>query len=301
MVAVWKRMRRERQIWLLCIPMIIWVLIFSYFPMYGLIISFEKYIPGKSMFGNWVGFDNFVRFFHEPDFLQILRNTLAISGLNLIFGFPAPLILALLLNEVKNSAFKKTIQSLSYVPYFISWVVVANILFMLLGNDGILNDILMKIGLIKEPMEFLTNGKYFWTILISSNIWKDMGFSAIIYLSAIAGIDKELYEAGRVDGLGRFGLIRHITLPGIRSTAVLLFILAIGNILNAGFEQQLLIGNPLTRDHYEVIDTYVYRFGVQLGNYSYGTAVGLMKSFIGLTLVVIANRLSRKYMQSSIL
>ncbi|MBO7742868.1 sugar ABC transporter permease [Paenibacillus sp. MWE-103] len=300
MTALWKRARRERQIWLLCLPMIAWVLVFAYYPMYGLLISFQNYVPGHSMFSNWVGFDNFIRFFHEPNFLQIIRNTLVISGLNLLFGFPAPIILALLLNEVRGRAFKKTIQSLSYIPYFISWVVVANILITLLGSDGILNDMLMKLGLIRAPLEFLTNGNYFWGILVSSNVWKDMGFSAIIYLSAMAGIDKELYEAGRVDGLGRFGLIRHITLPGIRSTAVLLLILAIGGILNAGFEQQLLIGNPLTQDHYEVIDTYVYRFGVQLGNYSYGTAVGLMKSFLGLVLVYIANRLSKRYMESSI-
>ncbi|RAP74112.1 ABC transporter permease [Paenibacillus montanisoli] len=300
MAEVWKRVRRERQIWLLCIPMIAWVLIFSYYPMYGLLISFQHYVPGQSMFSNWVGFDHFVRFFNEPDFLQIIRNTLVISLLNLAIGFPAPIILALLLNEVRGRLFKKTIQSLSYIPYFISWVVVANILFTLLGSDGILNDMLQRLGIIDAPLEFLTKGSYFWGILVASNVWKDMGFSAIIYLSAIAGIDKELYEAGRVDGLGRFGLIRHITLPGIRSTAVLLFILAIGGILNAGFEQQLLIGNPLTQDHYEVIDTYVYRFGVQLGNYSYGTAVGLMKSGIGLVLVILANRLSKRYMQSSI-
>ncbi|WP_240548199.1 ABC transporter permease [Paenibacillus lignilyticus] len=300
MTQLWKRVRRERQIWLLCIPMIAWVLTFSYYPMYGLLISFQNYVPGHSMFSNWIGLDNFVRFFKEPDFLQIMRNTLVISFLNLVVGFPAPIILALLLNELRGRLFKKTIQSLSYIPYFISWVVVANILITLLGSDGILNDILLRLGFIDDPIGFLTEGKYFWTILVSSNVWKDMGFSAIIYLSAIAGIDKEQYEAGRVDGLGRFGLIRHITIPGIRSTAVLLLILAIGGILNAGFEQQLLIGNPLTQDHYEVIDTYVYRFGVQLGNYSYGTAVGLMKSGIGLILVIVANRLSKRYMQSSI-
>ena len=163
---------------------------------------------------NWVGFDNFIRFFHEPNFLQIMRNTMVISGLNLLFGFPAPIILALLLNEVKSRVFKKTIQSLSYIPYFISWVVVANILFTLLGSDGILNDILTKLGFIEEPLAFMTNGKYFWAILVGSNVWKDMGFSAIIYLSAMAGIDNEQYEAGRVDGLGRFGLVCHITLPG---------------------------------------------------------------------------------------
>ncbi|MFE4711156.1 MULTISPECIES: ABC transporter permease [unclassified Paenibacillus] len=295
-----KRFSRERQLWLLSLPIILWVLLFAYYPMYGLVIAFQNYIPGQSLFGNWIGFDNFVRFFNEPDFWMIIRNTLVISMLNLLIGFPAPILLALLLSEVKSKAFKKTIQSLSYVPYFISWVVVASILFTLLGSDGIINELLVRFGWIDKPILFLGEGKYFWGILTSANLWKDVGFSSIIYLSAIAGIDKEQYEAGRVDGLGRFGLVWHITLPNIRATIVLLFILALGGILNAGFEQQLLLGSPNTRDYHEVIDTYVYRFGVQLGNYSYGTAVGLMKSLIGLTLVITANRLSRKFMQTSI-
>ncbi|WP_042167734.1 ABC transporter permease [Paenibacillus gorillae] len=295
-----RRFSRERQIWLISLPIILWVLVFSYFPMYGLIIAFQNYVPGQTMFGNWVGFDNFIRFFQEPDFWMIMRNTIVISMLNLLIGFPAPIILALLLNEVRNRAFKKTIQSLSYIPYFISWVVVASIAFTLLGNDGIINDLLQRFGFIHNPIQFLGEGKYFWAILTSSNVWKDVGFSSIIYMSAIAGIDREQYEAGKVDGLGRFGLAWHITLPGIRSTIVLLFILALGGILNAGFEQQLLLGSPTTRDYYEVIDTYVYRFGVQFGNYSYGTAVGLMKSLIGLTLVIVANKLSKRYMQTAI-
>ncbi|NUU62520.1 ABC transporter permease [Paenibacillus agri] len=295
-----KRFSRERQLWLLSLPIILWVLLFAYYPMYGLVIAFQNYIPGQSLFGNWIGFDNFVRFFNEPDFWMIIRNTLVISMLNLLIGFPAPILLALLLSEVKSKVFKKTIQSLSYVPYFISWVVVASILFTLLGSDGIINELLVRFGWIDKPILFLGEGKYFWGILTSANLWKDVGFSSIIYLSAIAGIDKEQYEAGRVDGLGRFGLVWHITLPNIRATIVLLFILALGGILNAGFEQQLLLGSPNTRDYHEVIDTYVYRFGVQLGNYSYGTAVGLMKSLIGLTLVITANRLSRKFMQTSI-
>ncbi|RXZ79099.1 sugar ABC transporter permease [Paenibacillaceae bacterium] len=299
-MTYFRRFSRERQIWLISLPIIIWVLVFAYFPMYGLIISFQNYIPGQTMFGNWVGFENFMRFFTEPDFWMIMRNTVVISLLNLLIGFPAPIVLALLLNEVKNSIFKKTIQSLSYIPYFISWVVVASIAFTLLGSDGIVNDLLQRFGMIKEPILFLGEGKYFWAVITSANLWKEIGFSSIIYLSAIAGIDRELYEAGKVDGLGRFGLAWHITLPSIRTTIVLLFILALGGILNAGFEQQLLLGSPTTRDYHEVIDTYVYRFGVQLGNYSYGTAVGLMKSLIGVTLVLLANRLSKRLMQTSI-
>jgi putative aldouronate transport system permease protein len=230
-----------------------------------------------------------------------MRNTLAISLLNMAVGLPTPIILSLMLNELRNQRFKKVIQTVSYIPYFISWVVVASMLYAILGSDGILNDMLLRLGLLEHPISFLGEGKYFWGIIVSANLWKDVGFGTIIYLSAIAGVDGELYEAGKMDGLGRAGLIWHITLPSIRSTIVLLWILSLGSILNAGFEQQLLLGTPMTQQYYEVIDTYVYRYGVQLGNYSFGTAVGLMKSLIGVILVISANKLSRKLLDTSIL
>lgn len=209
-------------------------------------------------------------------------------------GFVMPIVFALLLNEIHHTVFKKAIQTISYLPYFISWVVVASILFTLLGTEGNINSILLHFGWISKPISFLNEKNYFWGILTSANIWKDLGWSAIIYISAIAGVDQELYQAGAVDGLGRFGKVWHITLPGIAPTIILLFIMNIGNILNAGFEQQLLIGNPLTKEVYENIDTYVYRYGVQIGRYSFATAVGLMKSVIGFALVMIANKISAK-------
>jgi len=297
-----KRFYKEKQLWLICIPMIIWVLVFSYYPMYGVLLAFVKYVPGKEIFDSeWVGLMYFKQFITSPDFPIVLRNTLAISGLGILFGFPAPIILALLLNELRNQYFKKFIQTVSYMPHFISWVVTASIIFTLLGNEGVINDILIRFGLIEHPIPFLGKGEYFWWLITFANIWKGVGWSSIIYLSAIAGIDPELYQAGAVDGLNRFGMVWHITLPGIRTTVVLLWILGIGGILNAGFEQQLLLGNPQTREFYEVVDTYAYKYGIQMGRYSYGTAVGLMKSIIGLTLVLLTNKFSKKVLDVSII
>lgn len=288
--------------WLISIPMILWVLVFCYIPMYGIIISFMNYIPGKPMFSSdWVGFLHFKTFFHSPDFWNVIRNTLAISGLGIVFGFTAPIILALLINELRGRFFKRFVQTVSYLPHFISWVVVASILFATLGNEGFMNDILLRLGVIDKPISFLGEGKYFWGLLTATNVWKDVGWATIIYLSAIAGVDSELFDAGKVDGLGRFGMVWHIILPSIRPTIVLLFILGIGGILNAGFEQQLLIGNSQTREYYEVLDTYAYKYGIQLGNYSYGAAISLLKGIISLLLVLAANRVSKKALDTSIL
>lgn len=295
LTEVVKSFRTQRQIWLICLVAIIWVLIFCYIPMLGNIIAFFDYIPGRSLMEcEFIGFQNWIDFFSLPDMWRVFRNTLVISGLNMTIGFIAPIIFALLLNEIHQTVFKKVIQTISYLPYFISWVVVASILMTLLGTEGNINGLLQGFGWIDKPISFLNEKNMFWGILTSANIWKDLGWSAIIYISAIAGVDQELYQAGAVDGLGRFGKVWHITLPGIAPTIVLLFIMNIGNILNAGFEQQLLIGTPLTKEVYENIDTYVYRYGVQVGRYSFATAIGLMKSTIGFGLVILANKISGK-------
>lgn len=295
--------KMQKQLWIITVILLIWVAVFAYYPMYGLIISFQKYIPGKPMFTDveWVGFKYFIDFFKSPDFPMIMRNTLVISGLNILVGFPAPIILAILLNEITNQRAKKFYQTISYIPHFISWVVVASMLFSILGTEGLVNNLLIKFGMIDDPINYLNEGKYFWGILTASNVWKGIGWSSIMYLSAMAGIDRELYEAGAVDGLGRFGMIRYITLPCIAPTIILLWILGIGGILNAGFEQQLLIGTPQTREYYEVIDTYVYKYGIQQGRYSYGTAVGLMKGIISVCLVFGVNRFAKKTMDISVM
>jgi len=297
-----RRLFKERELWVITTFMLAWLAVICYYPMYGLIISFKRYVPGRSIAqAQWVGLLYFRQFFSSPDFRYVIRNTLAISGLNILFGFPAPIILALLLNEMRAKLFKRVLQTVSYLPHFISWVVMASLLFTLLNSEGLLNRLLLNIGLIDRNISWLGEGKYFWGMLTLANIWKGVGFSSIIYLSAIAGIDGELYQAGAVDGLGRFGQVWHIILPGIRTTVVLLGILQLGNILNAGFEQQILLGNNMTRQYYEVIDTYAYKYGVQLGNYSYGTAVGLMKGVISVVLVFGANALSRKALDTAVL
>lgn len=290
-----KSFRTQKQIWLICAIALVWVIVFCYVPMLGNVIAFFDYVPGKNILDcEFIGLKHWKDFFALPDMWRVFRNTLVISGLNMTVGFVAPIIFALLLNEIHQTVFKKVIQTISYLPYFISWVVVASILMTLLGTEGNINGILQSLGFIDKPISFLNEKNMFWGILTSANIWKDLGWSAIIYISAIAGVDQELYQAGSVDGLGRFGKVWHITLPGIAPTIILLFIMNIGNILNAGFEQQLLIGTPLTKEVYENIDTYVYRYGVQIGRYSFATAIGLMKSAIGFGLVIMANKISGK-------
>lgn len=293
---------RERQLWIMFIIMLAWVLVFAYIPMAGIVIAFKNYEPGYNIWtSKWIGLRYFIEFFTAPEFPQIMRNTLAISGLNILIGFPAPIILAILLNEMRRKKFKKFVQTVSYIPHFISWVVVASIMFTILGNEGILNQILMSLGIINQPIIYLYEGKYFWAIITVANIWKSIGWSSIIYLSAISGIDDELYQAGAVDGLGRFGMLWHITLPSIATTIVLLLILDIGGILNAGFEQQLLLGNDQTRAFYEVIDTYAYKYGIQQGRYGYGAAVGLMKGLISVILVFSVNHLAKKKLDISVM
>ena len=295
-------LRRKGELWVITIAMLIWLAVICYYPMYGLVIAFKQYKPGMDIWScEWVGFKYFAKFIGSNWFPKVMRNTLAISGLQLLFGFPAPVLLAVLLNEVRFTGFKRTVQNISYLPHFISWVVAASLIFSILSSEGLLNRLLMQIGLIKKNVNWLSVGEYFWPILTVANIWKSVGFSSIMYLSAIAGIDGELYQAGAVDGLNRAGMVWHVTLPGIRTTIVLLGILQIGSLLNAGFQQQLLLGNDLTRDFYEVIDTFSYKYGIQNGNYSYGTAVGLMKSIISVILVFGANSLSSKVMDVAVL
>lgn len=301
-LSIKKTFIKEKGIWLLAIPLLAWVLVFAYYPMYGLLMSFVHYIPGRTIIeSEWAGLFYFRQFFNSPDFLLVIRNTLVISFLNLLVGFPAPIVLAVMLNEVRRKWFKKSVQTISYLPYFISWVVAASLIFTFLSSDGLFTKLLLSLNIIDKPINLLSEGKYFWAIITGANIWKGIGWSSIIYLSAMAGISEALYEAAEVDGCSRLKQIWHITLPGIRPTIILLLILSIGNILNAGFEQQLLIGTPQTREYWDVIDTYAYRYGIQLGRYSYATAVGLFKSTIGLGLVFFANWLSKKKFDTSIM
>lgn len=287
--------KSQKMLWVLLAVAVFWGILFCYFPMIGNLQAFFNIDAGMSPSAeNFVGLKYFQEFFQMPNFWQILRNTLVIGVLNLTVVFAAPIIFALLINEVRNRSFKKTVQTVSYLPYFMSMVVVASILFTLFSSDGTLNQVLMALGLEKEKTMWLNESQYYWFIYVSASIWQGVGWSAIIYLSAISGVDQELYEAGSVDGLGRFGKVWHITIPAILPTILMLFIMGIGNILRTGYEYQLLMGNPMVQDVSEVIDTYVYRMGIQNGRYSYSTAVGLIESMFGFGLMLIMNKVSAK-------
>ncbi len=298
------RLWRQRYLMILFLPAVVWVVAFCYAPMAGLYMAFVNYVPkGGSFFSDlfhaqFVGTTWFAYFF-STDFLRIMRNTLATSLITLAFSFPLPIILAVLLNEVKRTHVKKMIQTVSYVPYFISWVIASNIFLTLLSSDGVVNRLLMLLRVIDEPVIFFQEGTYFWWILGIANAWKSTGYNAIIYLAAISGINQTLYEAAEVDGATKCQKIRYITLPSIRSTIVIMLILSIGSLLNTGYEQQLLMGNDAILNYSDVLDTYAYRYGLRKGMYSYGTTVGLFKSFVSFILVAGANYISKKMSDSN--
>lgn len=298
-----RSIKKHKLYYLLIIPGILYFLVFHYVPMYGVIIAFKDIAPFEGLKGifsaEWVGFTHFRNFMSSYYFWDIIGNTLTISLYRLIFGFPAPIILALLINEVRHVAFKRTVQTISYMPHFISMVVLAGLVTTLLSTDGgFVNGLLQKLGL--EPIAFLTDTHYFRPVLVVSAIWKEVGWSSIIYLAAIAGVDPQLYEAARVDGAGRFRQIWHITLPGISHMIVILLILQIGHIMDAGFEQVFLLYSPPVYDVADIIDTYVYRKGLVEVQYSFAAAVGLFKAVIAVILVVGANYLAKKIDQEGI-
>lgn len=288
--------RKQRQMWLICIPILIWAGIFCYYPLYGLTMAFVDYIPGKEIWEcNFVGLKHFKSFLTGIDFPRLLRNTLAMSGLRMTIGFVMPIFFAFCLNELGGTKLKKFVQTASYLPHFISWVVAGTIVTTVLGTDGVVNDLLQFLGLSESRIQFLQKGEWYWVLITIVNIWKSLGWSAIIYLSAMAGVDEELCEAGAMDGMGRLDIAIHITLPTILPTICLLFIMQIGDILSAGFDQHLIIGNTITQPYWDVIDTYAYRYGVQNGYYSLGAAVSMIKSVVGFALVMITNAITRKF------
>lgn len=300
-----KRLWNQRYLFLLMLPALYWVFFICYAPMTGIYMAFNNYTPStrgyfNDLFGApFVGLEWF-KYFFQTDFISIMRNTLATSLLTLLFSFPFPIIIALCLNEVKSVKGKKFVQTASYLPYFISWVIAANIFLTLLSSDGVVNNLLQFFHITEEPVLFFQKGPYFWWIIAFANTWKGMGYNAIIYLAAMSGIDPGLYEAAEVDGANRWQRIRHITLPAIRPTICILLILAIGGILNTGFEQQLLLQNDSILAYSDVLDTYAYRYGMKNGMYSYGTAVGLFKSVVSFLLVISANTITKKLNDSAL-
>ncbi|HZG56956.1 sugar ABC transporter permease [Paenibacillus sp.] len=289
-----KRIWRNKLLYLMALPGLAYFLLFKYVPMYGLVISFQDFKPYLGIGGSeWVGLKHFERLFTEPDFLMILSNTLVLFGLNLLFFFPIPIVLALMLNEVRHSLFKRTIQTMVYIPHFMSWVIIVSISYVMLTMDGgIINELLLL--LTGNKINFLLSPEWFRPMYLLQVIWREAGWGTIIYLAAIAAIDPGLYEAARMDGAGRFRQVWHITLPSIRSVIIVLLILKIGDVLELGFEHVYLLLNAMNRTVGEIIDTYVYTAGLQQGQFSYSTAIGFFKSFIGLLAVMLANWLAKR-------
>jgi len=289
------RMWKVRWLYFFMAPGIAYFLIFKYYPMWGVLMAFQRYQPHVGLWGSqWVGLRHFRRFFSEPEFWMLLRNTLYIAALDLVIYFPFTIILALLLNEVRSEIYKRTVQTLVYVPHFLSWVVVVGICYLLFTTEGgVINEIIASLGF--EKINFLMSERWFRPMIIGQIIWKDAGWGTIIFLAALAGVDPHLYEAARIDGANRWRLLWHVTLPAIRSVIVILLILRMGNFLDLGFEQIFLMLNALNREVGEVFDTYVYRVGLQQGQFSYSAAVGLFKSVVGLILVIGSNWIAKRF------
>lgn len=294
------RIRKYLPLYVMLAPVLIYYIIFAYGPMFGLVIAFKDYNVFDGIAGSpWVGLKHFRQFFGSMFAPRIIRNTLMISLFDLLFGFTAPIILALMFNEVTSARFKKTAQTISYLPYFISTVVIVSMFVKFLSLDGgLINRVLNLFG--KESVYFLNESKYFWGLYTGMNLWKGLGWGTIIYLSSLTAINPELYEASYVDGAGRWRQLWHITLPGITNTIVVLFILRLGGLLSVGYESIILMYNPTIYETADVISTYVYRRGLQDADYSFATAVGLFQSVIGFVLVVLTNRISRRVSDISI-
>ncbi|QDP41422.1 ABC transporter permease [Radiobacillus deserti] len=294
-----KVIKKDWQLYSLLVLPVIYFVIFKYGPMFGNIIAFRRFVPGGSIIGEeWVGLTYFNMLLQDPTFFLVLKNTLVLGLLLLIVTFPAPIIFALLLNEVKNRGFKRFVQTVSYLPHFFSMVVVAGIVLELVSVNGAINNVVEFFTGNRYP--FIQMPEWFRTIFLSSELWQTTGWGAILYLAALTGINDELYEAAKIDGANRWKQTLHITIPGILPTIVVLFILNIGNFLQVGFEKVLLLYNPLTYETADVISTYVYRIGIQSASFSYGTAIGLFESIIGLILVFGANFMSRKITDNSL-
>jgi putative aldouronate transport system permease protein len=294
-----KDFARNKYIYLMAIPVLVYYIIFRYGPMYGLIIAFKDFSPGKGIWGSpWAGFKHFESFFSGPYAWPLIRNTFLISAYNLLWGFPLPVILALLLNEVRNNTFKRTVQTVTYLPHFISLVVVCGLIVDFTASDGVINDIIEMLG--GERTNFMMKPEWFRTIYVASEIWQNIGWDSIIYLAAITNLDPQLYEAATIDGANRWRQTFHITIPGIMPTIIILLILRLGRLMDVGHEKILLLYNPLTRETADVISTYVYRRGLLDFDYSFSTAVGLFNSLINFGLLMVANAISRRVSETSL-
>jgi putative aldouronate transport system permease protein len=298
-----KRFLSIRSYWdlyLIMLPGLLYFVIYKYMPMWGIVIAFQDYSVFAGIRGSeWVGLAHFKEMFMDDEFYNIFRNTLLISIYKLVWGFPGPIVLAIMLNEVRHMMFKRSIQTLVYLPHFLSWIIIGGVLINVLSpSSGIVNKIITMFGF--DPIFFMASPEWFRTIIVLSDIWKEVGWGAILYLAALAGIDPQLYEAAIMDGANKWKQLIHITLPSIMSVIVILFLLRLGHVLDVGFEQIFVLYNPLVYDVADVIETYVYRSGIQQANFSFTTAVGLFKAGVGLILVILANKGAKKLGQEGI-
>jgi putative aldouronate transport system permease protein len=290
-----KNLKLHKYLYFMILPVVVYYVIFSYAPMYGLLMAFQDYSAGKGIWGSpWIGLQNFITFFNSPYFTRVTVNTLILNLYKLAFVFPVPILFALFLNELKNGIFKRTVQTVSYLPYFISIIVVAGIIKEFTSQSGIVTYIVKLLTGAQENMNLLTKPEYFRSIYIVSEIWQYMGFNSIIYISALSAVNPELYEAATIDGAGRLKRVIHITIPGMAPTIIILFILQLGRIMDLGFDKIFLLYNPSIYSTSDVIATYIYRQGLEKGQYSYSTAVGLFNTIVNFIILVIANAISRR-------
>lgn len=291
----WKEVKKQKVLIFWSFLLVIYGIIFCYLPLGGWIMAFENYKPKDGIFHSaFVGFTKFKQLFSDATFLRVIRNTLAMGIINLVFTFVTAIAFAILLNEIHSKFAKKTVQTISYLPHFLSWIIVTGILHDALSGTGIINELLVNLHIIKNPINFFAHPKYFWWIVAFANVWKETGWNAIIYLSAITAIAPSLYEAASIDGGGRWAKIRYITLPGIKPTMLILLLMNVGNVLNAGFEIQYLLGNGLVQSVSQTIDIYVLKWGISQGDYALGTAAGIFKSIVSIILIIAANQIAKR-------
>ena len=291
----WKEVKRQKFLLIVSFFMVIYGFIFYYWPLTGWLMAFENYKPRKGLLGSdFVGLAKFQFLFEDATFLRVIRNTFAMGVLNLVTTTFMAILFAILLNELRSTKIKKTVQTISYLPHFLSWIIVTGILHDALSSSGIVNELLLKLGLVDKTIDFFAHPEYFWPIVAFANCWKETGWNAIIYLAAITAIDPCLYEAASIDGAGRLAKIKYITLPSIRPTIMILLLMNVGNVLNAGFEVQYLLGNGLTKSVSDTIDIYVLTWGISQNDFSLGTAAGIFKSVVSIALIFVANYFSKK-------
>ncbi len=291
----WKEVKRQKFLLIVSFFMVVYGMVFYYWPLTGWLMAFQNYKPNRGLLGSkFVGLQKFQFLFEDATFIQVIRNTLAMGVINLVTSTFMAILFAILLNEIKSTIAKKTVQTISYLPHFLSWIIVTGILHDALSSSGIINDLLLRFGFIDQAINFFAYKEYFWPIVAFANCWKETGWNAIIYLAAITAIDPCLYEAASIDGAGRWAKIKYITLPSIRPTIMILLLMNVGNVLNAGFEIQYLLGNGLIKSVSDTIDIYVLTWGVSNSDFSLGTAAGIFKSAVSIMLIVIANYAAKR-------